>query len=351
MDFTKLIKDFHDNHPDKTLIYLYMAGSHFFDLNTPDSDLDIRGIYLPKPDVYKAQSKSLVKFQSNTKGQNTKDDLDLDIFSLPFFFTLLAKGDFNMMEALYAPQDKIILESPLMSEIKSIRKSLLVKDISAFFGFFKREYRQHSINHGFYETRLDFYNFLKPIQERIDLKLKNKEFIEGSEIRLDGYKKELEEFMKGREDFKLSTTPVIKTVTYQKVIEFALHQYPLRARISYIMEQLKTHIDGASHRKKDRKAYKGLSHCLRLLYQAQDLLSEGKFNFPFDSARHKILLDAKNGLLSDEELRDIIEKEKEKTQILDKNSSHDKHAINIIEKLSNNLEARMGITSLLDKKS
>ena len=48
MKTLKSIKQFmKDNHPDKTLIYLYQSGSHFFDLNTPDSDLDFKGIYLP----------------------------------------------------------------------------------------------------------------------------------------------------------------------------------------------------------------------------------------------------------------------------------------------------------------
>ncbi len=43
----EMVDKFNKNHPDRELIFLIKAGSHFFDLNTPQSDKDYRGVYMP----------------------------------------------------------------------------------------------------------------------------------------------------------------------------------------------------------------------------------------------------------------------------------------------------------------
>ena len=348
MDKNNLIEDFKNKHPDKTLIYLYKAGSHFFNLNTPSSDIDLKGVYLPSAENYEKSFNSLVKFNSNNKGRNTSEDVDIDIFSLPFFLNLLAKGDFNMMEALYAPEDKILLELPLMTELKDIRKSLMVKDVRAFFGFFDREYRQHNINHNFHSTRVEMYNFLKPIMEKIKEKYDNQEFIHGSEIRLSGYAKELKAHFKDHKDVRFYFAPVSKDSPDQEFIEFARSKQPMEAKVSYVMDALEQKINNASHRKKDGKAYKGLSHCLRLLYEAQQLLSTGEFQFPFSKERTELLYKAKTGQLSDETIKDLIESELEKTRLLEDNTPEDKHAISIIEKLQFRLLGKMKLEKMIN---
>lgn len=324
-----------ENHPDKTLIFLYQAGSHFFNLNTEESDLDFRGVYLPSPRTYDEQDNKLVKYNSEEFEANTSDDVDIDLYSLPFFFKLLKKADFNMMEALYTPDNKVLLELPLMKEIRSQRKNLLVPSISSFLGFFNSEYRQHTLNTDFHYTREAVYNFLKSLDTE-------------ENARLSDFEKEFEEFSKKRKDVEFKYVKVHKEESKQKVVEFSLHQFPIRVKIKYMLSQLEGHLSNASHRKKDRKAYKGLSHCLRLLYEAQQLLSEGEFHFPFTKERQSLLMKAKTGQIDDTYLRTLVEEELCKVKEFRSSFVKTNNSIHYIDKLDNILRARMNILKKMD---
>jgi hypothetical protein len=78
---------------------------------------------------------------------------------LPFFLELLKKGDFNMMESLFTPEDKIILITPLMKEIIEHRENLILKNIKTFIGFFNKEYVKYTSNVFHHKHRVDFVKF------------------------------------------------------------------------------------------------------------------------------------------------------------------------------------------------
>jgi hypothetical protein len=83
---------------------------------------------------------------------------------------LLARGDFNMMEMLHSPEDKILIDSPYFEYLRSIKQSLLVNDISAFLGFIKKEYRRYGINIHHYEQQENFLNFMLQFKPHTRLK-------------------------------------------------------------------------------------------------------------------------------------------------------------------------------------
>jgi hypothetical protein len=58
MSHENFLAEFKKNHPDREIIFLMVAGSHFFDLNGPNSDHDYRGIYLPSlKEFYEGEGK------------------------------------------------------------------------------------------------------------------------------------------------------------------------------------------------------------------------------------------------------------------------------------------------------
>ena len=63
----KMIDKFYLHHPDRKIIFLVKAGSHFFNLAGPKSDKDYRGIYLPSlEEFYKGEGKlKMIDYKTN----------------------------------------------------------------------------------------------------------------------------------------------------------------------------------------------------------------------------------------------------------------------------------------------
>lgn len=168
-----LLSKFKENHPDKQLILLYEAGSHFFDLNGPNSDRDYRGFYIDRiQDSFKSKKGKVyqVDYKTNEKGgKNSKDDIDFTMFSLCTLLELLKKGDFNLIEALFAPEEKIIFKTPIYDELRTFRKEFIHNDISSFIGFIKREAGRVGVNSHHYEVQMNFLKILnsKPPHARL----------------------------------------------------------------------------------------------------------------------------------------------------------------------------------------
>lgn len=78
------------------IIYEVVAGSHAYGLNTPESDLDIKGVFvLPKDDFYGLGTLDQVNDATN----------DTVYYELKRFMELLAKNNPNILEMLYSPGD------------------------------------------------------------------------------------------------------------------------------------------------------------------------------------------------------------------------------------------------------
>lgn len=77
------------------LIMKCLFGSHLYLLNTPNSDKDYKGIYLPEKRelLLGNYAKQISQSTGDDKSKNTKDDVDVEIFSLPYFIELACKGE------------------------------------------------------------------------------------------------------------------------------------------------------------------------------------------------------------------------------------------------------------------
>lgn len=163
--YKELLLRFKENNPNKQLILLYEAGSHFFDLNGPNSDRDYRGIYIDSHQDSFQSSKNkiyLVDYKTNDKGgKNSNEDIDFTIFSLSSMLELVKKGDFNLIEAIFVPEEKIIFKSAMYDELREFRKNLIHNDISAFIGFIKREANTVGVNSHHYEVQMNFLKILE----------------------------------------------------------------------------------------------------------------------------------------------------------------------------------------------
>jgi len=302
----KFIDEFNELHPDRELIFLIKAGSHFFDLNSPNSDTDFRGIYMPSlEEFHKGESKRRFFERKTLEGnktgvKNTKDDVDFYLFSYTFFLDLLARGDFNCMEMLHAPEDKIIINNPRMEFLTSIRQELLINDISSFLGFIKKEYRRYGVNINHYKIQEDLANFLRPYPPH---------------TRLNEIWSDIKEYAKDDPQIKF-TTSLTGNNNEVPTVKIAQRFYQNTVKTSYVVDMIDTRLKRYGHRQKNMAKsgveFKGLYHALRLIYEANDLFDYGEFKIPFDSKRHAMLKSIKEGTAKQEEIFTLIDDEIDK---------------------------------------
>ena len=331
------LNKFKEDYPDCKLLFLYVAGSHFFDLNSANSDKDFRGVYLPPTKYFNEDNrKNLYKvldFKTNKKGKNTNEDVDFTLYSLPKYLELLKGGDFNMMESLFTPEDKILHDTELMKELRADRDNLLVRDISSFMGFFKKEYRRYSVNIYHHKYREDFVEFLKTLQL-------------SKGVRLDSHWEQIKDFQKKHPKHFKFTTSSTGVNTEHPTIEIGTRLFQWRCKISYVIEQLEISLNSAGHRQKKMaeagKEFKGLYHAQRLLFEAKDLLTEGTLKFPFESSRLDYLRSIKESTVDESFMLKKIEEDFQEIQELEDSFRENNTTVQYhIEKIENNLFAKM----------
>lgn len=90
------------------------VGSHMYGTNTPESDHDYVGIFIPDKEYIlglKRCDQVEIKTNPSSSGKrNSKDDVDCTIYSLPKFLHLAAGCNPNIIEILFSPNPFIGIE-------------------------------------------------------------------------------------------------------------------------------------------------------------------------------------------------------------------------------------------------
>lgn len=89
------------------------VGSHLFGTDTPDSDLDLFGVYMPTEEIIfsireKQQEVDLGVTNKDSSGRNTEKAVDRKLHDYRKFVRLLADNNPNIMHVLFADQKNIL---------------------------------------------------------------------------------------------------------------------------------------------------------------------------------------------------------------------------------------------------
>jgi len=338
MSHEKFIQEFKELYPDRKLLFLCKAGSHFFNLAGPNSDTDYKGVYLPSPkEFYEGESRR--RFWERTTGKddsrNGADDVDVYLFSYTFFLDLLGRGDFNCMELLYCSDENVIHVEPEFTALQDIRRDLLVNDISAFLGFIKKEYRRYGVNINHFKEQQDFSNFLKQYSPH---------------TRLKHIWKDIQEYGKDRDLVIFTKSRTGKNVEVNSV-KIAQRLYQNTVTVNYVWEAIDARLERYGHRQKNMAEsgveFKGLYHALRLIYEANDLFDHGEFKLPFDKTRWFMLKSIKEGNIDQNFLFELIDEEIDKLQSREKSTVWNKSQVqHKVEKLKFSMDGKMKLEFL-----
>jgi len=87
--------------PEDRVIFECVSGSHAYGMNTPESDTDLRGVFVPPLDW----CTGFIKRESQFSGDSNEDRI---IYEIRKFFRMAADANPNILELLWMPQDCIL---------------------------------------------------------------------------------------------------------------------------------------------------------------------------------------------------------------------------------------------------
>lgn len=105
-----------------TILYRYIRGSHLYNTNIETSDIDEGGIYI-------ANESSLLGLRLDYQPEIKDKTNDKCIWELGRFMELVVTANPTVLEALFADNDKVLYEHPIITDIKKYRNEFLYKRV------------------------------------------------------------------------------------------------------------------------------------------------------------------------------------------------------------------------------
>jgi predicted nucleotidyltransferase len=276
-------------------------GSHLYGTDTPESDLDFKGIYLPEArDIVLGRARHNVS-TSRPKQEferNTKDDVDTETFSLAEFMRLLCDGQTVALDMLFSPESFHVLKGERYDLFKTIsdnKDRLLSKGILSFIGYARKQASRYGIKGSRVRAVKDVLNFLTPLDGTLLL------WEISQQLRESGLFND--EFI----NYVTGTDQKGDTVLY---FEVCGRKFQLTNSVKYTIAVLTKIYNEYGQRARlaetnDGIDWKALSHAVRVNFEGQELLKTGSITFPCPN--RQLLLDIKTGKLPYKEVEFIIE--------------------------------------------
>lgn len=270
------------------LIMKCLFGSHLYQLQTPNSDKDYKGVYLPTKEslLLGNYAKHYSESTGDDKSKNTKDDVDVEIFSLPYFIELACKGETVAIDMLHANDE--MFESDLYKiwiDLKSKRKMFYTKDMKSYIGYARKQANKYGVKGSRIADVEKVINWL--------VCSKNQEQLSNTKIRQVYSQLPTGEFIR-----------LISQDTKQgelKFYEVCGRKYQDTLSLQELLVHVRAIYDEYGDRAKMAKLdlgvdWKAVSHALRASYQMLGILKDGDFDYPLPQT--EFLLAVKTGQLN-----------------------------------------------------
>lgn len=133
-------------HKQKILVYMPF-GSHLYGLQTPSSDRDFKGVFMPtKEEIYLNKIPQNIKISSgDDHKKNTAADVDAEIFSLHHFMKLACSGQTEAMDMLHGGIENFTQTSSVWSQLVLLRKLFYTSNMSAFVGYARKQAAKYGV--------------------------------------------------------------------------------------------------------------------------------------------------------------------------------------------------------------
>ena len=321
------------------LIYLSQYGSHLYGLNTENSDLDFRGVYIPtlddiilKKDKDEINTELEIKLYGGEQTIYSNDDIDavpiwdkkkvdVKIFSLQKFIQLCSKADTNALDLLfsYNPERKDIQQYVYNKE-QYYESGILAHPYIPFIEFLINRGKlintdrlespityafKQATKYGLKGKRLFYLKYVLEEANKLSLRPVAKPHLYhtvcelvNDHLSLDGeYLKTDELDNKGKKELYLNVCGVQHQ--YNLELDTFIERIEEKINKEYTSQRTKDSADGND--------WKALSHAIRVLLEVKQLLEDGTITFP--CIENRFLLRIKQGKISREVIDEFFNKE------------------------------------------
>jgi hypothetical protein len=256
----------------KTIVKL-MFDSHLYGTNTPDSDQDFKGVFLPsKEQILLGKIPKSIDESTKKENQlkNTSKDVDFETYSLHYFIYLACEGETVALDMLHAPDNMIIEKSHIWNLIVAERERFYTKNLKAFVGYARRQASKYGIKGSRLNDAQKVLDALKRVNDSTN------------RCRL------------------LDIWPILPTGEHifkhppnengERMYEVCGRKIGEKVTLQYAQETVKRFVDNYGERA--RKAadnegidWKAVSHACRAAYQVKQILLENTIVFPLKEAK------------------------------------------------------------------
>lgn len=289
------------------------SGSHLYGTQTENSDLDIKGVYLPAAEdilLQKIKPSISIHRQKDLSEKNTKDDLDIEYYSLNKFLYLLAEGQTVALEILFCPKDfQLMKPHPIWYEIQEIAKKILTKRSAAFVGYCT----QQASKYGIKGTRLNSAKAALAIITEAIAKF-------GTNEKINILIKNFKALSKDHEYILIHEGSHVN----DNLIEICGKKIPVNFNLKLANEIIEKLVSNYGERSLKAESnhgvdWKSLSHAVRVSYQAIEFLNTHTMTFP--RPEKDLLLKIKLGKISFMEVSDLITNLLKEVELCEKKSN------------------------------
>lgn len=276
-------------YPGYKLIYLTVTGSKLFGLDTASSDTDYMGIFIPSKEAFVLKEDiDEICLDTNPENKNSKDDLDIKLFSLEKFLNLLTlKGDGGAFDILFSMfSNKVIYETKESLILKSRYKDIICNKAEGFVGFAYKQASKYSVKGDRLQTLEDV------IKTITDLDLSKKTKIK-------------EAYPTLKEKFKDNYLVCFRFIEGEGEYISVLNRMQVEnATVSHylsFLDGLKSTFGSRAQKAKDANGldYKAFSHAIRATVEAKELITTGFITLPLKEADRAFIKDVKIGKYKD----------------------------------------------------
>lgn len=266
-------------------------GSRLYGTNTPESDYDYKGIYLPTAEQILDQEVPGTWSEKTNKSDSGRksgpEDSETELFSLGKFLDLLAQAQTVALDVFYAPlltRETSGIGGDVLRGMRFNKDKLISKNVKAGISYARAQAHKYSLK-GDRIKALEFMLF-----SLNDLK-------EAGHVRvIDCY-----QFL----NYRIGHTPLalrdhIKEIVTDGVIthyEVCGRQFGMHDSLATAHEKLNSYCQTygkRAHQAKDDKAdLKAWYHAVRITEQLKELLTTGNITFPRPEV--KFLMEIRNG--------------------------------------------------------
>lgn len=287
-------------------------GSHLYGTATENSDLDIKGIFIPTSEQL-ADPKSPRTIQAKRPKahgeKNTKDDVDFELLSLPRFLELLCEGQTMALDMLFAPKTQLTYENPelmwVWDEIYANKERLISKNVTAFVGYARKQASKYGIK----GSRLAAVRCTLQLLSTFPPNAKLHEFHDELDMLV----------LRMKDHVSMEKDPLVEIVsipTHKDSPVGMRHLHVCGRKVMYnckVKEAVSIYqrvFDEYGQRALQAESnqgvdWKALSHAVRVNSEAIELLNTGKITLPLPNA--ELILAIKKGHMEYKEVASMIE--------------------------------------------